>query len=268
MAKKFLDQAFSIFGLKSPSTTDYYDPSVYKAEASTTVNDKPAVSKNLVAKKMTSVDKYQQRKKHLHSEAKDLSGVEKYLAAKQQTKKEIPTEECAEKKLTGVAKYLSLKQQEQQAAIDNMTGVAKYLYYLENPHKKSPVIENMPEEEKEDTPAKLSRVDRYIAKQQEAALEKQTEKAIVAPPKNEPEITPEVKQQEIPQASKEVTKKIVDLSVEAERCQATTGKGTQCSRKKNLQAIERTIDTQGYKFAVCRQHNIDSFIPFEKLLQE
>lgn len=267
MAKKFLDQAFSIFGLKSPSTTDYYDPSVYKAEASTTVNDKPAVSQNLVAKKMTSVDKYQQRKKRPHSEAKDLSGVEKYLAAKQQTKKEISTEECAEKQLTGVAKYLSLKQQEQQATIDNMTGVAKYLYYLENPHKKPPVIESIPEEKKEDTPVKLSRVDRYIAKQQEVTLEKQTEKSVVEPSQNEPEVTPEikpeVKQQVIPQASKEAEKKTLDLAVEAERCQATTGKGTQCSRKKNLQAIERTIDTQGYKFSVCRQHNIDSFIPYQ-----
>ena len=278
MAKNFLDQAFSILGLKSPGTTDYYDPSVYKTETNISVN-KPTVSKSPVAKKMTGVDKYQQRKKLPHPEAKELSGVEKYLATKQAIK-ETPTEECTEKQLTGVAKYLSLKQQVEQSTIDNMTGVAKYLYYLDNPHKKPAIIKSVPEVENEEAPAELSRVDRYIAKQKEAALEKQTEKTVVEPPENEPEITPAVKENLIAQVSKEKEKektvqatdetaqKIIDLSVEGKRCQAATGKGTQCSRKNNLQTIERTINAQEYKFSVCRQHNIDSFIPYEKLLQE
>lgn len=264
MAKNFLEQALSLIGLKSPNTTDYYDPSVYKAE----------VSINEVSGKLSNVEKYQQQKSVSVSEKKELTGVEKYLKVKQQPEQEekITTEDTAVKKLTGVAKYLSTKQQVEQEALANMTGVAKYLYKLRT-HKKTPPRKAAPD--KIEASVKLSRVDMYLARQQEPALKKQAVTVSQKMPEEEPKIAPEIKEaikipakieNSTPTPAK--TNEIIDHTEGATQCQAATLKRTQCSRKKNLETIERTVNNQQYKFAVCSQHNIDSFTPFGAFLQE
>jgi len=268
MAKNFLDQAFSILGLKSPRTTDYYDPSVYKTEVTETTISKIVATSHLPAKQMTGAAKYQQKKNLNLTEKKGLSSVEKYLLSKQQLE-EISTEDSTEKQLTGVAKYLSVKHQKEQAALDNMTGVAKYLYYRNNPNKKTPIIEATPKE-KEEVPVKLSRVDRYIAKQQKPMVEQQSEKVSIKEPKVlQKDITQTaIEKEKITRKPEKNEQKIVDLSKGANQCQAATVKGTQCRRKKNIQTIERVVNKQQYRFSVCKQHSIDSFIPFKELLQE
>ena len=135
MAKNFLDQALSLIGLKSPNATDYYDPSMYRTE----------VSNSEVASNFSSVEQYQQKKNANYIETKELSGVEKYLAAKQQPE-QIITEDATVKELTGVAKYLATKQQE-QAALASMTGVAKYLFQLKN-NKETPAKNTAPEKKR------------------------------------------------------------------------------------------------------------------------
>ncbi len=59
---------------------------------------------------------------------------------------------------------------------------------------------------------------------------------------------------------------IVDLSIDAEQCQATTAKGSRCSRNTNLETIELTIDGKKYRFRTCKQHGNDSFKPFSGLI--
>ena len=266
MAKNFLDHALGLIGLKSPNATDYYEPSMYRTD----------VSKIEVTRNFSSVEQYQQKKNTNDTETKELSGVEKYLAAKQQPEQEQKsTEDATVKELTGVAKYLSTKQQE-QAALANMTGVAKYLFNLKTQNKATPAKKTAPE--KKEKTVKLSRVDMYLAKKQEPVLEKYAAKVSTKTPKEEPKITPKVKEKvkahaknekEKPaQITEKTTNKIIDLTEGATQCQAATLKRTQCSRKTSLETIERTVNKQQYKFTVCSQHNIDSFTPFGEFLQE
>ena len=60
---------------------------------------------------------------------------------------------------------------------------------------------------------------------------------------------------------------LIDLADNATQCQAATLKGTQCRRKTNLEAIEKTVNKQKYKFSVCSQHNNNDFMPFSEFLQ-
>ncbi len=275
MAKNFLDQALSLIGLKPPNATDYYDPSVYSAE----------VSKSEVPSKVSNVEQYQQTRNTIPAKVKQVSSVEKYLAKKQQPEKEkITTETATVEKLTGVAKYLAIKQQEEQAALANMTGVARYLYNLKTNNKKTLI--NKTSLEQKETPEKLSRVDMYLlAKQQGVKLEtnavnvsrtKPKEVLVATPNDKVKEEAPKVKEKIIAHAKNEqetrtiekTTNEIIDLSEEAAQCQAATLKQTQCSRKTSLETIEQTINQQQYKFAVCSQHNKDSFIPFAQFLQQ
>ena len=155
-----------------------------------------------------------------------------------------------------------------------MTGVAKYLFNLKTQNKATPAKKTAPE--KKEKTVKLSRVDMYLAKKQEPALEKHIAKVSKKTPKEEPKITPKVKEKVKAQAKNEkpaqitekTTNKIIDLTEGATQCQAATLKRTQCSRKTSLETIERTINKQQYKFTVCSQHNIDSFKPFGEFLQE
>ena len=165
-----------------------------------------------------------------------------------------------------------------------MTGVAKYLFHLKTDNKKTPPKNTATE--KKAPPAKLSRVDMYIAKQKDPAFGKHVAKVSKTMPKEESKITPKdnikkeatprIKQEIKTQAKKEkptltiekTTNEIIDLTVGVTQCQAATLKRTQCSRKTSLETIVRTINKQQYKFAVCSQHNIDSFTPFGDLLQE
>ena len=267
MAKNFLDQALSLIGLKSPNATDYYDPSVYRAE----------VRKSEVPSKVSNVEHYQQKKNAIPAKVKQVSSVEKYLAKKQQPEKEkITTETATAENLTGVAKYLAIKQQEEQAALANMTGVAKYLYNLKTNNKKTLV--NKTSLEQKEMPEKLSRVDMYLrAKQQGVKLETNALNVSEAKPNDKvKEEAPKVKEKIIAHATNEqetrtiekITNEIIDLSEGATQCQAATLKQTQCSRKTSLETIAQTVNQQQYKFAVCSQHNKDSFIPFAQFLQE
>ncbi len=261
MAKNFLDKALNVLGLKSPNDTDYYDPSVYRAEVSFNEAPKPANT--------TKVERYQRKKNSSSTGAKKLSGVAKYLAEKQQPAQETVTTEVAdtEEKLTGVAKYLASKQQEEQLGFEGMTGVAKY-FFLKTGHKqtigtKIPVTQN-------EVTEKLSRVDLYLAKKQGIKI-KPKAITVTSSPKEELKVTPKTENavKAPPLKTQKTTKKeIIDLSEGAIQCQAATVKRTQCSRKTGLETIELSINQKQYRFAVCNQHNKDSFSPFEILLQD
>lgn len=58
----------------------------------------------------------------------------------------------------------------------------------------------------------------------------------------------------------------INLSEGSNRCQAVTAKGTQCKRDTGLTTLERTIEKQKYRFAVCNQHKNQSFKPFAELI--
>ncbi len=231
MAKNFLDKAFNVLGLKSPNDSDYYDPSVYRAEVSISEAPKPSAP--------TKVELYQQKKNASSTEIKELSGVAKYLAEKQQPTQETITTEVAvaEKKLSGVAKYLASKQQDEQLAFNDMTGVAKYLYlkagYKQIIAPKKPVTQI----EITENP---SRVDIYLAKKQGITLIPKAVTVKKNSSKEELKVMPKTK--DIMKAStppksekapkpKEITKKeIIDLSDGVTQCQAATVKQSQCSR--------------------------------------
>ncbi len=67
-------------------------------------------------------------------------------------------------------------------------------------------------------------------------------------------------------ASKKSSKKVIDLTGDGTRCQGGTAKGTQCSRRTGLEAIEVEIDGQWYRVMTCKQHNTDPFKHFEGLI--
>ncbi len=268
MAKNILDQLLSLTGIKSPDANGYYDPSVYR--------DEPTPKKE--PRELTRVEKHLRKKNSVLAQAsKGATGVEKYLAQKQQ-KAESETSP-----LTGVAKYLAQKQKDEQdkteaAALENMTGVARYLAKLEATHKSTP---SKPVQKKTENIAPLTGVDKYLA-------HKKTTAPIIPPPEvieETPEDLPPVKEtntsaKEEIQAEKtqepdasvttnaETTEKLINMADKATQCQAATLKGTQCRRKTNLDVLEKTVNQQKYKFAVCSQHNNSDFIPFSKFLQD
>lgn len=61
---------------------------------------------------------------------------------------------------------------------------------------------------------------------------------------------------------------ILNVSENATQCQASTAKGSQCNRSANLTHINRTINKQKYRFAVCNQHNNQSFKPYQSLIKQ
>lgn len=61
---------------------------------------------------------------------------------------------------------------------------------------------------------------------------------------------------------------ILNYSENATQCQASTAKGSQCNRTANLTQINRTINKQKYRFAVCNQHNNQSFKPYQSLIKQ
>ncbi|MGR9052959.1 MAG: hypothetical protein ACU84J_09960 [Gammaproteobacteria bacterium] len=259
MAKSFLDQLLGLAGLKLPDGNGHYNPSVYKDETAAkakaqtkTVSDKPG-----------------------------LTGVSRYLAAK------FPEKEVVE--LTGVAKYLAKHQKAETGAAapaEALTGVAKYMAKHGGAGHPAPTPAPAP---------KLTGVDKYLAQKKVPApvppvAEKPAPKPAPAPAKAPPPPAPvvEAKKKE-PAAPKEEVKApaatapapatqaeaastsvsdLIDLAGGAEQCQAATmkGKGSQCKRSSNLDAIELTIDGQKYRFAACSQHNNSDFVPVEGLI--
>lgn len=253
MAKNFLTQLLSLAGIKSPDASGYYDPSVYRDEHST--------------EEGSSVERYLQKK---NAHIAKQTGVAKYLA-----KKQVETE-AVQAKLTGVAKYVGKKQQEDQVKVNvkatkqaNMTGVARYQAKLESKNKTAAV--------KKARTAKSSGVDKYIAKHEETApVKKQTKTLKKAPRVKVKKEKPVVEKKKKTQTKRTAEKKsptkakpankIINLAGTATQCQAVTLKGTKCRRKSNLETIERTVNAQKYKFAVCSQHNNNDFTPFSGLL--
>ncbi|MGR9045035.1 MAG: hypothetical protein ACU83N_07055 [Gammaproteobacteria bacterium] len=184
--------------------------------------------------------------------------------------------------LTGVAKYLARKQQEEEmsaeakaAALAKMTSVERYLSKLESKRTEASKVAAP----KETPPAKLSRVEAYLARQKQAAPVVSHAKANVSASETavkEAKATAEVKQATAakPKTEKHSTtpvkapSKLINLAESATQCQAATIKGTRCQRKTNLETIEKTINHQKYKFAVCTQHNNRDLTPFSELLQQ
>jgi len=182
-----------------------------------------------------------------------LTGVEKYLA-RQAAKTTEPAPRQAAKKLTSVERYLA-----RQAS---------------SPAKKAP-------------PVPKTRVEKYLAKQSaEPAKSAQAKVSKAAPAKTaapaakpSPKVTkkeeatsPAAKKEEsaAPKKASSVAKKapkgVVDLFVNADQCQASTGKGTRCKRSNNLMQLQRAVGSQQYIFAVCHQHHNESFTPHPSVL--
>jgi hypothetical protein len=272
MAQNFLDQVLTLTGLKLPDAKNS-PPPIYRDDASTEKK-----SNNL-----SSVERYQRQK----NTQPRLTGTAKYLAKKQQqADKKIET-------LTGVDKYLAKKRQilqEKSRAeakiFAQMTGVEKYLFKLDANKKVTPSekIKVVAIEKTETT--KQSSVEKYLAKQ------KQTEAIVVTENIKEVEIEVEaaldeeaviIKEdisEEIPAAVDEddskveqeadveiETSEIINLAEGATQCQAATVRGSQCRRKSNLMVVEKMVTEQRYKFAICRQHDNDTFTPFEGLFK-
>lgn len=274
MAKSFMDQLFDLVGLKAPDAHGHYSPSAYRDEQ----NTKELHRESFDAEKNQSA-------------AAGLTGVARYLASQHpEEQKDVAQAEAAgTAKSTGVAKYLAKLQQEEQekaeaeaAALAKMTGVARYLAKLEDqiitaPSEKETVAEPA-------NTANLTRVEKYLAKQQTtpsdttqpkpeakaapqaAEVKAPEQKPVVEEQKAQPKQEAEKKPSPAPAAKK--TDKIIDLAEDASQCQSTTSKGTQCRRKTNLDALEKTIDNQKYRFLACSQHHSEEFVPFAELLQE
>ncbi|MGR9115121.1 MAG: hypothetical protein ACU85E_05095 [Gammaproteobacteria bacterium] len=294
MAKSFLDQLLDMAGLKLPDAKGHYAPSVYR--------DEP--KKEADTSGLSRVEKYLQKKDAESEKAStELTGVAKYLAEKQQAEKEqaeaaasASVKSEGQEELTGVAKYLAKIEQEsleqaeaQAAALANMTGVAKYLARLEGGRKP---VQRQAETKQPTKQAPLSRVEQYLAKQKEAPVSAQPVKtaskepqpapAPKAAPAEQKAASPAKATQQKPAAAKspepapvaepkaavadKPASKLIDLAENAEQCQASTAKGSQCRRKANLEVIHKTIHKQKYKFAVCSQHNNSDFAPFSELL--
>ena len=272
MVQNFLDKVLSLTGLKLPDTNNPA-PSIYRDEVSTEKK-----SNNL-----SGVEKYQRQK----NTQPELTGTAKYLAKKQQqADKKI-------EKLTSVDKYLAKKQQilQKKSRVEakifsKMTGVEKYLFKLDA-NKKVTTNEKVKVVaiEKTETTTQSS-VEKYLAKQ------KQTEAIVVTENIEEVEIEVEAVldeeaviieenvSEEIPAAVDEEdseveqeagveieTSEIINLAEGATQCQAATVRGSQCRRKSNLIVIEKMVAEQRYKFAICRQHDNDTFTPFEGIFK-
>ncbi|GEM_PF-6338467 len=60
---------------------------------------------------------------------------------------------------------------------------------------------------------------------------------------------------------------ILVLSDNTTQCQAKTGKGTRCKRNNDLQLKRHAVNQRNCQFAVCKQHDRDSFKPHPSVLQ-
>nr|WP_305908992.1 hypothetical protein [Methylomarinum sp. Ch1-1]MDP4521861.1 hypothetical protein [Methylomarinum sp. Ch1-1] len=139
-----------------------------------------------------------------------------------------------------------------------LTGVDKYLA------KSSRTLAEKPQAkpEAQPKPIEAESVSKAEITEDKAASVKTTE----SDSETSPEAKAETKKRSVTPAKK-TSAKIIDLAEHAVRCQAATQKGSQCRRKSGLEVLEKTIDKQKYKFAVCSQHHNDAFTPFAQLLK-
>lgn len=279
MAKSFLEQLLDMTGLKWPDANGHYNPSVYRDEPGTVETEKgqrPAST----AQPKKSVRKSDEAPKG----STELTGVARYLAKKYPEIKpvELQKHSTDTTALTGVAKYLARKQQEEEesaeakaAALAKMTSVERYLSKLDSKRTEASEVAAP----KEASPAKSSRVEAYLARQKQAVPVVSHAQANVSASETavkEVKAAAEVEQENAAQQKTEkhstppvkAPSKLINLAESATQCQAATLKGTRCQRKTNLETIEKTINHQKYKFAVCTQHNNRDLTPFSELLQQ
>ena len=268
MTQSLLDKLLDKMGLKLPDATGHYDPSVYR--------DEPAADKSIKGPSKPRTAR-QEKSTGTKQATTELTGVAKYLAKKYPEIQKSPTQTdtTTGAGLTGVAKYLAKKQQEEKGkseaeakALNNMTGVERYL--TKSKTANNPAPSNTASVEKEAS-ANLTRVEKYLSKQNESAPApaKPQPEAVTETPKakviEKPSVKEEPKTQPKPVTEKKPT--LINHADNATQCQAATLKGTQCRRKTKLEIIEKTINKQKYKFAVCSQHNNKDFVPLEELVQ-
>ncbi len=195
----------------------------------------------------TGVERYLARQALSVAEAaKPLTGVEKYLAKQATSGKPA-------KKLSRVEKYLAKQSVTEKISV-KATGVAKYLGKQGSAEKKTNI-----ESELAQTVSPEVETEALIAGKADKP-KAETHKKTATP-------TQEAK---AAQAEKQKPAKpaILNLAKDATQCQASTAKGTQCSRTVNLTLLQRTIDKQKYQFAVCSQHNTSSFKPYAALINK
>ena len=68
-------------------------------------------------------------------------------------------------------------------------------------------------------------------------------------------------------SSKKQGDDVLVLSDNVTQCQASTAKGTRCTRDNNLQLKQQAVNQRNCRFAVCKQHNRDSFKPHASVLK-
>jgi len=228
---------------------------------------------------------YDQKVYREESTDSGLSGVAKYLA--KQDKALQPVEETSSsKQLTGVEKYLA-KQQGVVASISDVssapkTSVEKYLARQGGSSAASPA----PAAVKEPEPIVVPKtgVGKYLAgvplssgsKAATASTSTQTSKTGSAATKaTQPAQKPTPAKSVVPSESSyqgEAQKSEDSSSAPSQgksfaQCHASTSKGTQCKNTTHLTKIQRTVNKKRYQFAACKQHNNDSFKPYQPLLE-
>ncbi len=70
----------------------------------------------------------------------------------------------------------------------------------------------------------------------------------------------------VPAAKKSRKGGVVDLTEDQSRCQGGTVKGTQCSRRTGLEAVDVELEGKKYRLMTCKQHNTQPFKPFNGLI--
>ncbi len=191
-----------------------------------------------------------------------LTGVEKYLAkqaAKSQTSTPAAPRQAAPQ--TSVERYLA-----RQAASPAKepppvpkTRVEKYLAKQGLEPAKTELRAASPGKKAAPAAEQASAATETAPEPAPAAAQAASTEAKKEPPAAAPE--------KAPGTAKKAPKGIIDLYVNADQCQASTGKGTRCKRSNNLQQLQHTVGSQQYIFAVCSQHHNDSFIPHPSVLE-
>lgn len=239
--------------------------------------------------KRTGVEQYllkkQQRELEKAEELANMTGVAKYLLnvearrkleknkAAQQIEEAQKAKKEKEEKDTGVNKYLAKR----SARATEITKVAEEKPIAkvdrEKPKKAKPAaakVEKKEPKNKEEQPKTKTETSVKTVESKEDVKPQVVE----TPPSQEEKTQVEEKVAESSDKTPAKTKEedvagLINLADNAAQCQGSTlKKGKRCRRKANLEIIERTIDGQNYRFAVCSQHNNDSFTPFADLLKK
>ena len=203
-----------------------------------------------------------------------LTGVERYLAKiTDDQEQQIAHEET----LSGVEKYLQAHAEVEMVNVGNsqakpLSGVDKYLASQDKqPAKKPASAAKKPAAVKK--PA--SGVDKYLSQQPTSAKKKTSVKRKSAKPaakkpapakKSTRSTAAATKKKAVAKPVQNASAGRIDLSANANQCQAGTARGGQCKRTTSLMKLQRTINKQKYQFLVCSQHHNDTFKPYKGLI--